>query len=87
MSSVQEKYSRDQKYQVVRVEKTDPPSGGGNGNWYRYVIERGSAQLTGQKPGSRKEVAAFAEQYAADLNDRLGNVRGGYYYARYRVKD
>lgn len=86
MMSVQEKFSRDQKYQVVCVEKTDPPDGSEGRNWYRYVIERGSAVLTGQKPGTRKDVTAYAEQFAADLNERLGNVRGGYYYARYRVK-
>ncbi|HKJ75688.1 MAG TPA: hypothetical protein VKA64_00625 [Gammaproteobacteria bacterium] len=87
MSSVQEKFSRHHKYHVVKVEKTDPPTGSGGGKWYRYVIERGGAVLTGQKPGSRQEVAAYAEQYAADLNERLGNVRGGYYYARYRIKN
>lgn len=87
MSSVQERFSRDQRYRVVRVEKTDPPEGGEGNNWYCYVIERGTAVLTGRQPGSLQGVTEYAERYADELNDRLGNVRGGHYYARYRIRN
>lgn len=72
------------RYQVVSVEKTDPPEGMDGNNWHSYVIERGSSVVTGKKPGSLKTVTAHAHQVADDLNARTGSKAGSLYAARRR---
>jgi len=39
MAAIKPAVSPDKSYQVVTVEKTDPPEGITGGSWYRYVIE------------------------------------------------
>jgi hypothetical protein len=62
--------SKPRPYKVVRVEKTLMPEGGGGQNWYRYVLDNGRSTITGQRNGSLKDVTAYANQYAEQLNAR-----------------
>lgn len=81
MTSTQLKTLRGH-YQVVSVEKSDPPEGMDGKNWHSYVIERGNSVVTGKKPGSLKTVTAHANQVAEDLNARTGVNSGSLYAAR-----
>lgn len=57
-------------YQVVSVEKTDPPEGMPGNNWHRYVIGRGITKIEGYRPGTLKAVTKHAQECADDLNAR-----------------
>ncbi len=56
-------------YRVAHVEKTQSPEGA-KGNWFQYVIEGGYAPVTGARPGTQKQVSAYARQLADELNAR-----------------
>ena len=56
-------------YRVAQVEKMRSPDGA-KGNWFQYVIEGGYAPVTGAKPGTQKQVSAYARQLADELNAR-----------------
>ncbi|MFP6780484.1 MAG: hypothetical protein VCB59_02195 [Gammaproteobacteria bacterium] len=56
-------------YRVAQVEKMTSPDGT-KGNWFQYVIEGGYAPVTGAKPGTQKQVSAYAKQLADELNAR-----------------
>jgi len=57
---------------VARVEKIGAPEGAVGQNWYRYVLENGRSSIIGQRCGSLKDVTAYANQYAVQLNTRNG---------------
>jgi hypothetical protein len=69
----------DDKYQVVTVEKTDPPQGMEDGNWYRYVIGQGRSKIEGVKLGTLQAVTEHAHTMVDDLNTRA--ARSGSFYA------
>jgi len=56
-------------YRVAQVERMSSPDGA-KGNWFQYVIEGGYAPVTGAKPGTQKQVSAYAKQLADELNAR-----------------
>jgi hypothetical protein len=56
-------------YRVAQVAKMPSPEGA-KGNWFRYVIEGGYAPVTGARPGTQKQVSAYARQLADELNAR-----------------
>ena len=58
------------KFQVTSIEKTDPPEGEGDGEWYEYVIGEGSSAIRGKRAGSRRAVTAYVKEYAENLNQR-----------------
>ena len=60
------------RYTVSSVEKVDPPHGS-TGKWHRYVLDNGSATITGVHCGSVKEVTDYATQYAEQINSRRQN--------------
>jgi hypothetical protein len=57
-------------YKLARVEKTGAPEGGTGGNWYRYVLDNGRSTVVGQRCGSLKDVTAYANRCAEQLNSR-----------------
>lgn len=57
-------------FKVVSVERTGAPDGASGQDWYRYVLENNRSTITGQRRGSRKDVLAYATQYAEQLNAR-----------------
>lgn len=67
------------KYQVVTVEKSDPPQGMETGSWYRYVIGQGSSKIECLKLGTLQAVTEHAHTMADDLNERA--ARSGSFYA------
>ncbi|MFT4563572.1 MAG: hypothetical protein ACI9BW_003328 [Gammaproteobacteria bacterium] len=56
-------------YRVAQVEKMPSPDGA-KGSWFQYVIEGGYAPVTGAKPGTQKQVSAYAKLLADELNAR-----------------
>ncbi|MEJ2396961.1 MAG: hypothetical protein P8Z67_01540 [Gammaproteobacteria bacterium] len=62
----------DVEYNVLSVEKIDPPAGMEGANWYRYVIGRGSSTMVGNRRGTLKQVTEHAKTLASDLNARSG---------------
>ncbi|HCU53605.1 MAG TPA: hypothetical protein DIC36_04755 [Gammaproteobacteria bacterium] len=57
-------------FRVARVEKTSPPDGGSTDIWYRYVLDNGRSTITGLRQGPLKEVTAYAERCAEQINAR-----------------
>ena len=58
------------EYQVTKVQKTTPPEGMPDDNWYRYVIKRGEQVIEGKKKGSLKAVKEHAASVAELINSR-----------------
>jgi hypothetical protein len=40
------------------------------GEWYEYIIGRGSSSIRGKRAGSLKAVTEYVEEYADNLNQR-----------------
>jgi len=70
------------KYVLISVEKTDAPEGLPGSNWHEYIIERGSSQIVGKKPGSLKVVTEHAKAMILDLNERSGVPSSSTYASR-----
>ena len=60
----------DRKFNITKIEKTDPPEGMQKGDWYRYVIGKGSSEIQGKRPGTLQSVTEYAKEYASNLNQR-----------------
>ena len=60
------------EYNVLSVEKSDPPTGMDGANWYRYIIGRGTSTMVGSRRGTLKQVTEHANTLASDLNERSG---------------
>ncbi len=73
----------DEKYQVVSVEKCDPPQGMEAGSWYRYVIGQGRSKIEGVKLGTLQAVTEHAHTMVDDLNTRAAR-KGSFYAPRQR---
>ena len=58
------------KFNVISIEKSDPPEGMAEGEWYNYVIGQGSSQITGKRPGTLKSVTDYVEEFVGNLNQR-----------------
>jgi len=58
------------KFPVTSIEKSDPPAGETEGEWYEYVIGKGSSSIKGKRAGSLKAVTAYVKEYAENLNER-----------------
>lgn len=60
----------DNKFPVTSIEKTEPPEGVADGEWYEYVIGSGSSEIRGKRSGSLRSVKAYVKEYAENLNQR-----------------
>jgi len=60
----------ENKFPVASIEKTDPPAGVTEGEWYEYIIGLGSSAIRGKRAGSLKAVTEYVEEYADNLNQR-----------------
>ncbi len=66
-----------QYYEIVSIERAEPPSGGKGSNWHHYVIAfEGSNSITGYRQGSLKAVTSGVEEMIAQLNERHRIKRG-----------
>ena len=65
-------------YNVLSIEKINPPEGTEGKNWYQYTIGRNKnprdrrSVITGSRRGSLKQVTLYAEEFANSLNIRNG---------------
>jgi hypothetical protein len=62
--------SNARKFPITSIERTEPPEGVTEGDWYEYVIGHGSSVITGKRAGSLKAVTEYVEEYAENLNQR-----------------
>jgi hypothetical protein len=59
------------KFPITSIEKTDAPGGGEvDGEWYEYVIGKGSSSIKGKRSGTLQAVTEYVEEYAENLNQR-----------------
>jgi len=60
-----------QPYEIVSVQRAEPPPGGKGSNWYRYVIAfEGSNTIHGYQQGNLRLVTRAVEEIVAQLNER-----------------
>ncbi len=60
----------DRRFSVTKIEKTDPPEGMPEGEWYHYVIGRGTSEIQGKRPGTLESVIEHVEEFVENLNRR-----------------
>ncbi len=66
-----------QIYEIVSIERAEPPSGGKGSNWHHYVIAfEGSNTITGCRAGSLNVVTSGVVEMVAQLNERHCKKRG-----------
>ena len=60
-----------QPYEIVSVQRAEPPPGAEGPYWYRYVIAlEGSNTIHGCRQGGLKAVTRAVEELVAQLNER-----------------
>ena len=47
------------KFPITSIEKIDPPMGETEGEWYEYVIGKGSSSIKGKRSGSLDAVTDY----------------------------
>ena len=70
MTDLPEDEVAENKFPVTSIEKTEPPAGATKGEWYEYIIGRGSSSIKGKRSGSLQAVTEYVEEYADNLNRR-----------------
>lgn len=58
-------------FEIVSVQRAEPPHGGQGPNWYRYVIAfEGANNIHGCRQGGLQVVTRAVEEIVAQLNER-----------------
>ena len=65
-----------QPYEIVSVQRAEPPPGLEGSNWYRYVITQGSNTINGCRQGNLNAVTLAVEEIVVQLNERRMGKRG-----------
>ncbi len=65
-----------QPYEIVSVQRAEPPPGLEGSDWYRYVITQGSNTINGCRQGNLKAVTIAVEEIVVQLNERRLGKRG-----------
>ena len=66
-----------QFYEIVSIQRAEPPPDAGSSNWYRYVIAfEGTNTIHGCRKGSLKAVTSAVEEIIDQLNERHSKKRG-----------
>jgi hypothetical protein len=66
-----------QTYEIVSIQRAEPPPGAEGANWYRYVISfEGIDSINGCRQGSLKAVTSAVEEIIGQLNERHSKKRG-----------
>ncbi len=61
----------EQPYEIVSVQRAEPPPGAEGPYWYRYVIAfEGTNNIHGCRQGGLKAVTRAVEEIVAQLNER-----------------
>lgn len=66
----------DAPYELLSVDKSEPPSGGHGDGWCRYRIAQGANVITGYRQGSVNATKRAAEEIVLGLNERRSPKRG-----------
>lgn len=70
MTELNDEESTNSKFPVTSIEKTEPPKGVADGEWYEYIIGRGASSIKGKRSGTLQAVTEYVEEYADNLNRR-----------------
>ncbi len=66
-----------QSYEIVSIQRAEPPPDAVGSNWYRYVIAfEGTNTIHGCRQGSLKAVTSAVEEIIVQLNERHSKKRG-----------
>lgn len=65
-----------QPYEIVSVQRAEPPPGLEGSDWYRYVITQGSNTINGCRQGDLNAVTLAVEEIVVQLNERRLGKRG-----------
>jgi hypothetical protein len=66
-----------QSYEIVSIERAEPPPGAEGSNWYHYVIAfEGTDTIHGCRQGSLKAVTSAVDEIIIQLNERHSRKRG-----------
>ena len=66
-----------QFYEIVSIQRAEPPPGAEGANWYRYVIAfEGTDTIHGCRQGSLKAVTSAVDEIIVQLNERHSKKRG-----------
>lgn len=68
--------SMGRPYEMVSVQREDPPSGMEGADWHHYVIAQGTNTIHGHRQGDLKAVTLAVEEIVAQLNERRMGKRG-----------
>ncbi len=61
----------EQPYEIVSIQRAEPPPGGKGSNWHRYVIAfEGRNTIHGCRQGGLKAVTRAVEEIVVQLNER-----------------
>ncbi len=61
----------EQPYEIVSVQRAEPPPGAEGSYWYRYVIAfEGTNTIHGCRQGGLKAVTRAVEEIVAQINER-----------------
>ncbi len=66
------------KYRVASIEKTTPPEGMPDGDWYHYIVEYGKSTIDCIRAGSLKDVTQHAQDFVENLNTRTAKGYSSY---------
>jgi len=73
-----ESSAMEQPFEIVSVQRAEPPPDGKGPNWYRYVIAfQGSNNIHGCRQGGLKTVTRAVQEMVAQLNERQRLGRSG----------
>jgi hypothetical protein len=66
----------EDKYEIVSVQPTEPPSDRDGSNWHSYVIMQGSNTIRGYRQGNLNSVRKAVKDLVFQLNERRTGKRG-----------
>ncbi len=68
---IDESIALGQPYEIVSVQRAEPPPGAEGSYWYRYVIAfEGTNTIDGCRQGGLKAVTRAVEEIVTQLNER-----------------
>jgi hypothetical protein len=66
-----------ESYEIVSIQRAEPPPDAEGSNWYRYVIAfEGTNTIHGCRQGSLKAVTSAVEEIIVQMNERHSKKRG-----------
>ena len=66
----------NEPFQLISVEKSDPPEGNNGTDWVHYRISQGPNEISGYRRGSVAAARKAAKEIVANLNERRSPKRG-----------